>query len=142
MNQFSNFLDKNFYIKLLCICTAGYAWILWTLYAGSFGVQSIDICFIKNLIGIPCPSCGSTRSAVFLLQGNVTDALYINPLGLILFTAIVVTPLWIVFDFIFRKKTLFVFYFKFEGLFRKRVYISAFIIIIFFNWVWNIIKDV
>jgi hypothetical protein len=37
-------------------------------------------CVFKGLTGIPCPTCGSTRSVVYLAHGDVLSALAMNPL--------------------------------------------------------------
>ena len=37
-------------------------------------------CVFKGLTGIPCPTCGSTRSVVYLSHGKVLSAFAMNPL--------------------------------------------------------------
>jgi len=37
-------------------------------------------CFFRSLTGVPCPTCGGTRAALALLQGDVGAALRANPL--------------------------------------------------------------
>lgn len=37
-------------------------------------------CMFRGLAGIPCPTCGSTRSLVLLSHGNLLSALAMNPL--------------------------------------------------------------
>lgn len=37
-------------------------------------------CVIKNITGIPCPSCGMTRSYLHVLDGNFSAAFYDHPL--------------------------------------------------------------
>jgi len=37
-------------------------------------------CVFKRLIGLPCPTCGSTRSLVHLSHGDILSALSMNPL--------------------------------------------------------------
>lgn len=39
-------------------------------------------CTFKNLTGLPCALCGGTRSAQAFLHGDVSSALYLNPLSL------------------------------------------------------------
>jgi Protein of unknown function (DUF2752) len=37
-------------------------------------------CVFKGLTGIPCPTCGSTRSVVHLSHGDILSAFIMNPL--------------------------------------------------------------
>ncbi len=37
-------------------------------------------CTFHVLTGLPCPSCGATRSAVFLAEGRLIDSVRVNPL--------------------------------------------------------------
>ncbi len=37
-------------------------------------------CVFKGLTGIPCPTCGSTRSVMHLSHGNMLSAFAMNPL--------------------------------------------------------------
>ncbi len=37
-------------------------------------------CVFRTLTGFPCPTCGSTRSLVFLSRGDLYSALAMNPL--------------------------------------------------------------
>jgi hypothetical protein len=39
-------------------------------------------CVIKNVAGIPCPSCGMTRSYLHVLEGDFQSAFYDHPLFL------------------------------------------------------------
>ena len=38
-------------------------------------------CSLKAIFGLPCPTCGSTRAVQQLLQGNVSGAFMMQPLG-------------------------------------------------------------
>ena len=40
-----------------------------------------SVCLFRNVTGLPCPFCGSTRSVGHILQGEFSHALYSNPLG-------------------------------------------------------------
>ena len=40
-----------------------------------------SLCLFRNITGLPCPFCGSTRSVGHILQGEFSAALYSNPLG-------------------------------------------------------------
>ncbi len=37
-------------------------------------------CVFRTLTGFPCPTCGSTRSIVFLSRGDIYSAVAMNPL--------------------------------------------------------------
>lgn len=39
-------------------------------------------CLLKSVTGIPCPTCGFTRSCHVLMQGNLLDCLKYNPFSL------------------------------------------------------------
>jgi hypothetical protein len=55
-------------------------------------------CLFRSITGVPCPSCGATRSVFALLDGDVSGALSLNPLvfaGTVAFlVGGVVAPLW------------------------------------------------
>ena len=40
-----------------------------------------SLCLFRNVTGLPCPFCGSTRSVGHILQGEFSAALQSNPLG-------------------------------------------------------------
>ena len=40
-----------------------------------------SLCMFRNVTGLPCPFCGSTRSVGNILIGNFNFALHMNPLG-------------------------------------------------------------
>ncbi len=46
------------------------------------------ICIISNTTGVPCPSCGLTRSVIYLLQFKFKEAFEYHPLVYLL-------PIWI-----------------------------------------------
>ncbi len=48
-------------------------------------------CSIRSFLGIPCPSCGTTRSLVSLVRGDVLGSLAMNPLAAVL---IFIALLW------------------------------------------------
>jgi len=44
-------------------------------------------CAFRGLIGLPCPTCGMTRSLVSLAQGDLGSAISLNPLVVIVLLA-------------------------------------------------------
>jgi hypothetical protein len=95
---------------------------------------------IKQVSGIPCPSCGSTRSLLSIINGNFIDSIMYNPIGIILGGILAITPIWLAKDIISNKSTLFNFYLKTEQLFTKRIITIPSIVIVTINWLWTIHK--
>ena len=46
-----------------------------------FGRQLHWGCWFKDHFGLPCPSCGMTRSVILSLHGDLTNAFTLNPAG-------------------------------------------------------------
>lgn len=134
---------SRFYLLLSLACTVGYGWLalVGRLKPEEVG-REYDVCLIRHFLHIPCPSCGSTRSVLALMQGDLAGGFYWNPLGFIMFTALIVAPFWIGYDLLLKKDTLYhVFRLFEETLKRKWVAIPA-IVLILLNWAWNIVKGV
>jgi phosphatidylserine synthase len=54
-------------------------------------------CPFKHLSGLPCPTCGSTRAVMALLEGEWSDALWLNPattLAIVCSTVTIPIALW------------------------------------------------
>ncbi len=45
------------------------------------GARYDGACAMRQYLGIPCPTCGMTRSVVLTLHGRIGDALTVNPAG-------------------------------------------------------------
>jgi hypothetical protein len=131
---------KKFLFFLLISCLAGYIWLFISFITNK--IDQVGVCMFKHVTSIPCPSCGSTRSVLSLLQGNLMAAIYWNPIGLILLTILIIAPFWILFDFISKRDTLFIFYQKAEKVISKKYIAIPAILLIITNWIWNIYKDV
>ena len=99
-----------------------------------------NICLFKKATGFPCPSCGTTRSVVYIINGEYESAFQYNPLGYIVLFIMVAAPGWIVFDVIYKKAT-FLYVFHKTELFLRRRWVAVFcILFVIVNWVWNIYK--
>lgn len=126
-------LHRNkLYLLLLVACAAGYIW----LYYGN----PAPVCLIKHTTNIPCPSCGSTRSIVSILQGDFWEALNMNPFGFVIAFIMVLAPFWILFDLFTKKETLLNGYKKIESCLKKPAYAIPLIMLVLMNWIWNITK--
>jgi hypothetical protein len=127
---------KKLYLFLIVICTAGYVWVFWSHYYHP-GVES---CLFHRITHIPCPSCGSTRSALALLNGDFAGAFHYNPLGYLILLLMLSLPVWVMYDLVSRKETLLRAYTYIESLFKKRYIAVPFILFVLGNWIWNFFK--
>lgn len=129
------------YLLLLVACTAGYSWlaVAYRLKTGNAG-QEYGVCLIKHTTGVPCPSCGSTRFLLALLQGDLVAALHWNPLGLLLLLIMLVAPLWILYDVVLGRETLFLSYKRTEHLLKRKWIAIPALLMVLGNWIWNIYK--
>lgn len=126
------------YILIITTCFSGVAYFLYDLYY--FKSTSYSVCMIKNLTGFPCPSCGTTRSVHAIFSGNLTEALAINPFGIIVSSAMLFLPLWIGYDALTKKDSFFTFYRKMEVGVRQKKIAFLLILLVVLNWIWNINK--
>ena len=119
---------------------AGYAWII-LLHVMRFSTAGApEVCIFKYLTNIPCPSCGSSRSVLALFQGDLQAALWWNPLGLLIFLILIISPFWILFDLLTRQSTLYQIYIKTEHIFKRKIVFIPAVLLVLANWIWNITK--
>jgi hypothetical protein len=131
---------KKLYSLLIISCLAGYIWLYYSIaYTAKEGKTTYG-CLLKNLANIPCPSCGSTRSIISLTKGNFDEAFGLNPIGYIIALIMLVAPLWIIYDMIFKNNSLFKCYQIIERQLRKPKYAVPLIVLLIINWIWNISK--
>ena len=128
------------YTILLTTCFTGYIWLYLNMAYDFTKNSSLEVCIIKRLTNIPCPSCGSTRSIISLLKGNYIEALMLNPIGYLLATIMLIIPIWIFMDIKLSKNNLLRCYQKIEIYLKKPKYAVPLILFIVINWIWNIIK--
>ncbi|HEX9981420.1 MAG TPA: DUF2752 domain-containing protein [Flavobacterium sp.] len=121
-------------------CAMGYGWLLFSI--SGFGTAgNFTPCIFKTVTGYACPSCGSTRAAVWLFHGKILQSLMVNPLGLILVVMMIALPLWIFADIVQRKQTLLNFYLSMERKLQTRWIAGVLIALVLVNWIWNIYKE-
>jgi hypothetical protein len=105
-------------------------------------LSSVGPCIFKKTTGIPCPSCGSSRSVLAITHGQFTAAFLWNPLGYMIAAVLLILPFVILYDLAYQQKVLIHIYERIENLFRKRVILFSAITLIIANWIWNIYKAV
>ncbi|WP_177765235.1 DUF2752 domain-containing protein [Flavobacterium sp. I3-2] len=131
---------NKLYFFIFTACIFSYIWLIYN-FINIKKEAGITVCHFKNLTSLPCPSCGSTRSVLSILKGNLPEAFVINPLGFIIFLILMIIPIWILYDFVLKKESFFNFYKAFEKKMSKpKFYIPA-IILLVLNWIWNINKQ-
>ena len=131
---------NRLYVLLSAACLLGYVWLFITYNRSVTHEDDPGICLFRQLTGIPCPSCGSTRSVLSLLHGDLIGALIWNPFGLILILIMAISPVWILVDLLVRRQSLYRFYIKSEQLLRRKWAMLLFIGLVLLNWIWNIMK--
>jgi hypothetical protein len=129
------------YLILSGALVSGYLLLCYTIIAGQLHQGEVPgLCLVKHITGVPCPSCGSTRSVMALINGNLAEAMYINPFGFIIAAFMLLVPIWLALDFLLHRKSLYDFYCRSEIFLRKPKVAVPLIIMVLINWIWNITK--
>lgn len=130
---------KKLYTIIAVALMAGYIWLFYVLLYKPAASKTI-ICPFRAVTGFPCPSCGNTRSVLQLIAGNLKEALYINPLGLLVAVAMLVLPAWLVYDILLQKDSLYKNYVSFEKKLKNKSIVAVLLILLLINWLWSIQK--
>ena len=130
---------NRLYFILFLALLAGYSYVLWEINMKVL-YHPFTPCIFKNITGMACPSCGVTRSILLFTSGNLTSAVLMNPLGLIVAAAMLIIPFWLLYDVAFKKDTLYFAYKKTEHALRIKWVAISLIILMLMNWAWNIHK--
>ena len=134
-------LDRNkLYSILFIACLAGYIWLYFSITKKITENKSVQLCLIKRVTNIPCPSCGSTRSVISLTKGDFIRALNFNPIGYLVAIIMLTAPIWIISDTIKKTKTLFNFYLKIETYLKRPKIAIPLLLLVIINWICNITK--
>jgi len=132
---------NKLYALLSAACAAGYIWLFIAYNRTILNGVEPGVCLFKRITSIPCASCGSTRSVLSLIDGDVWGALRWNPFGFILMVILVIFPIWMLYDVIRHEATLFNAYKNSERFLERKWIALAAILIVLLNWVWNIYKE-
>lgn len=120
------------YLGIITILISGYFF----LYFFSSSINGHTVCIFKNMTGVPCPACGSTRATVLLFHGEFWKSILINPFGIITNILIIGSIIWMLIDILRSKETYFPFLKKDWNWKIKTILL----LIIMINWIWNIMK--
>jgi hypothetical protein len=132
-------LKKFYYFtsSFLIICLG---WMSWNLFCFQHAKPGLQICVLKNTVGLPCPSCGTTRSVMHLVHGDLSNALLMNPFGIFAFLGLAVLPFWLLYDYWYAKRTLWTYYLQFNNSFSNKKFSFCVVVLVLLNWIWNIQK--
>ena len=131
---------NKLYLLLFTACLAGYIWLYHSITRQTSGTTTVDVCLIKHVTNIPCPSCGSTRSVISLTRGDFINAFFINPFGYLVALIMLISPLWVLIDLLMKKSTLFDFYHQMERFLKRPTIAIPSIFLVILNWIWNVLK--
>ncbi len=131
---------NKLYVILSTACGAGYIWLLINFNKVVVHSGEPGICLFKRITTIPCPSCGSTRSVLSILNGDFATAILWNPFGLIIMGILIISPFWLIYDVLLKRDTLFRAYNHTEIILRRNFVAIPLILLVILNWIWNIYK--
>jgi hypothetical protein len=106
------------------------------LCAGRFlpNLAFLPSCAFRGLTGMPCPTCGATRSVVHLAHGNIIASVAMNPLVAVFFFAAILYLLYSLITFAFSFPRLCITLIDTE----KDALRAAAVVVIVVNWAYLI----
>ena len=129
-----------FYRHVLILSLTGYLWLAWNLLDIA-RTSFPTMCIIKELCGIPCPSCGTTRALMTLVQGNYVEAVLLNPFAMVVGAGLIILPIWVAADLLRRRCSFLHFYRSLELFFPRHKWVPVVgAAVVLLNWAWNITK--
>src|SRR5687768_14943470 len=111
---------SRLYSITVIACLTGYAWLAYNQYVHTYSGHTDNVCLMKNLTGLPCPSCGASRSVISILDGQFMEAVHLNPIGYLLLPIMLISPFWILLDVITSADSFLRVYQKAEHLIRNK----------------------
>jgi len=128
---------KYFYLLLILLSIISILWVIINFLTFNKTDYSLTICTLKNISGLPCASCGVTRSVLAFFSGNVGKAFFYNPIGIPMAIAIVILPGCIAYDLTTQKYNL---YKKYNTLNFNLITWLSIITLFILAWAWNLYK--
>ncbi len=121
-------------ITIIFVILAGYFFLIFYPHF----INNYSFCLFKDITGIPCPACGSTRATILLFKGKVLQSILLNPLALVTNFLILVSLLWLIYELLTGRNKLLEFMKK-DWSVKYKILIAIIIIV---NWAWNIKKGI
>lgn len=129
---------KSFYFFITTLLSLSYFWIFYNHQPHSS--QDFGVCVLKETTNIPCPACGTTRSVLFLLKGEIIQSFFTNPLGILAILGMFSVNIILVYDLFFKEKKLYDFYIKFDEKMKNPYLFLPLTLLFLLNWIWNVLK--
>ena len=134
--------SNQLYLLFTVLTLAGAGWVGLHLFQPELHNHNIGACIFKLVTGIPCPACGTTRSVVHLVHGDIQQAAWINPFGFFAVLFLVIIPCWLLHDLILKRRSLFHTYVRAEAVIKTKSWMYLpMIALVLINWFWNITKN-
>jgi hypothetical protein len=133
---------NTLYTLLFLSCCVGMGWIIIHLWEVSFINDTTTWCLFKRVTHLPCPSCGTTRAILALINGNLSKSVYYNPLGIVMFLFMIILPIWIIVDLITKQQSLWTMYTITIMFLQRKIVAIPMITLVTANWIWNIVKGI
>lgn len=133
--------DKKIYAFLATGLIVGVSWLAFQYGKGGMATPEGSACLISGVTGFPCPSCGTTRSAVACLHGDWAAGFMTNPFGILMIIFLSGLAILLLYDIFSGRRVIPVAYRYTEEVIRKKYVAILLIGLVMANWCWNIIKD-
>lgn len=134
---------RRFYLGIWVLLVSVYCWLSYSILVSNKPISNksaLLTCPSQKWLGLPCPGCGTTRSLLSILNGNLGEAMRWNPLGYLALVVLAIVPLLLLIDLIAKKETVWNLYTKAENLLQNKSVLITVLIFILVNWYWNWIK--
>lgn len=129
--------ERKFYIIAGLFVLTGWLWFL----LPASGYNGAGVCIFRHVTGQPCPACGSTASLLLLLEGDWKGSFVTNPLAYVLAPGLFLLPVWLAYDLLSRKNSIYRSMFAFDARIRRQPLLLIPVLLpVILIWIWNIIK--